>query len=91
MKRTARTAMTKIRNMGAFVYEDNDYGAHFIVGAEDGGVVGDYWREYIREYVDDSGKIHNAFGIRTAVNDLLNERDLYAEWINAGMFGVYDI
>lgn len=70
------------------------WGAHFLVGCEmrtsDDDPVGDYYQEFIREHLDSDGKIQNAFGIRTVIHNILAEYDLYAEWINPGLLGVYD-
>ena len=88
-----------LSNRGVHVIDhgdrDDQWGAHFLVGCEmrtsDDDPVGDYYQEFLREYVDGNGVIQNAFGIRTWVNDLLERNNLFAEWINAAVFGVYDI
>lgn len=93
MKRNVRKAFTALRNEGVKVIEKgSDWGAHFIISGEDNypRPVADYWREYLKEYVDETGKIQNAFGIATFVNDILAANDLYAEWIDGGTVGVYD-
>ena len=104
MKRHARKAYTAIKNLNTETVSnvhlinhgdlDNQWGAHFLIGAESRTghdiPVGDYYREYIREYVDNVGKIQNAFGIRTVIHDILDANNLYAEWIDAGTIGVYD-
>ncbi len=105
MKKNARQAYNAIkaldrddaRNVHLIDHGDRDqqWGAHFLIGCEsrtEGDVpVGDFYQEFIREYVDDTGKIQNAFGIRTVIHDILGRHDLYAEWINGGVLGVYDI
>ena len=96
MKRNARSAFTVLKNKDVHVFEDegHGWGAHFYIGCEprtnDEIPVGDFYQEFIREHIDDDGKIQNAFGIRTWVHDLLTRKELYAEWINPGLLGVYD-
>lgn len=94
MKRNARTASNALKKLGAPIYDSHGYGCHFVIGAElrtsDDTYYADYWQEELKEYRDEAGKIQNAFGIRTDVNEILAKHDLYAEWINAGMVGVYD-
>ena len=93
MKRNARKAFTELKKKNAKVFENGaDYGAHFIISAEDNYPVpvADYYNEVLREYVDETGKIQNAGSIATFVNDILAKNGLYAEWINPGMVGVYD-
>lgn len=95
MKRNARKAFTALKKKGAAVFENGaDYGAHFILSGEDNhpAPVADYYQEYLTEYEDrETGKIHNAFGIADFVHDILKKNDLYVEWINPGMLGVYDV
>lgn len=92
MKRNARKAFDALKKEGATVIETRDYGAHFIISGENNYpvTVADYWQEYMKEYVDDNGKIQNAFGIATFVHDILQANGLYAEWIDGGTVGVYD-
>ena len=100
MNRQARGAFTVLKNKGVPVFEVEQgsygsYGQHFSISAEDpcsdGILAADYYQEFTREYVDDDGKIHNPFGIRTWIYDLLDDKGLYAEWINPGVLGVYDV
>lgn len=94
MKRHARKAFTALKKINAPVYDREDYGAHFIIGGElrdsDDHYFCDYYGEEVKEYVDANGRIVNAFGIRQDVRDILEANGLHAEWINAGMVGVYD-
>jgi hypothetical protein len=95
MQRNARNAFTALEKLGAPIYDRAEYGAHFILGGElrtnDDHYFADYWQEEIKEHVNEAGQIVNAFGIRQDVIDILNANDLYAEWINGGMVGIYDI
>lgn len=61
---------------------DRDREGQIIVSAEDGRGWADYYHEYLTEYMDDAGKIQNAFGISTALNDLADEHGFYWEWEN---------
>lgn len=104
MKRHARTAYNALqrldtdeaRNVHLINHGDpnNQWNAHFLIGCEPRGngdePVGDYYQEYIREHRDANGKIQNAFGIRTAIHDILDSHNLFAEWINPGLLGIYD-
>jgi len=94
MKRNARAAYNALKRLGAPVY-DHDGGqlAHFVIGAELRDSTDqrycDYYQEEVKEHVA-AGRIVNAFGIRQDVLDILAANGLFAEWINAGMVGVYD-
>jgi len=98
MQRNARTAFKALEKLGAPVFDHGDredqWGAHFILSGElrstDDSYFADYWQEELREYIDETGKIQNPFGIRTDVNDILTANDLYAEWIDGGTCGIYD-
>lgn len=98
MKSNARKAFTALKNLGVTVIESDDYG-HFVISGEDGKGFADYYQEYTREHYhpDDTDlphaarRIENAFGIRTDVNKILDKHGLYAEWIDPGTLGVYDI
>ena len=98
MTRNARAAYTILKNRNVHVWIDDSgtdyYGAHFFIGAEartnDDIPVADYYGEFFREYEDEYGKIHNPFNVRTWVDELLTDKDLFAEWINPGLLGVYD-
>jgi len=94
MKRNVRSAFIALQKKGAKVFETKDYGAHFILSGEDNYPVpvADYYRETLTEYQDKAtGKIHNAFGIADFVHEILKKNNLYAEWIDAGTLGVYDV
>lgn len=93
MKRNSRKAFTALVKLNAPVFDRNDYNAEFLIGGElrtsDDVYFCDYWREELREYIDEDGRIQNPFGIRTDVYDILEANGLYAEWINGGLVGVY--
>ena len=63
---------------------DRDHEGQIIVSAEDGLGWCDYYAEYLRESLDDDGKIQNAFGIATALHDVADEHGYFWEWENAG-------
>jgi len=95
MKRYARKAYTALKKKGIKMVDNgNGWNSHFIISGEDfdanGMPVADYYQEYLKEYVNDDGKIENPFGVRTDVVDTLAANGLYAEWIDAGTLGVYD-
>ena len=96
-KAIAKLETEYIKNVHLIDHGDQDeqWGAHFLIGCEprtgDDWPVGDIYQEYIREYRDENGKIQNAFGIRTEIHDILDQYGLYAEWINGALFGIYDI
>ena len=99
MKRHARKAYTALNDLNVHLIDHGDAcrsdNAHFLIGCEyrtmDDQLVGDFYLEEIKEYVDEDGVIHNAFGIRTVVHDILSRNGLFAEWINGHLLGVYDI
>mgnify|MGYP001555922871 FL=1 len=88
MKRNERNAFNALKKGGATVFESDD--SCFIISAEQGDGVADYYQEFTRERKDPAtGRILNAFGIATWVHDILDRYDLHAEWINPGTVGVY--
>lgn len=69
---------------------DRDKEGQIIVSAEDGRGWADYYQEYLTEYMDDAGKIQNAFGIATALNDLAEVHGFFWEWENPGAIIAYE-
>ena len=99
MQRNARTAFNALKKLGATVIDhgdrDNQWGAHFILSGEladsNSSYFADYYGECIREYIDEDGKTVNAFGIRQDVIEILKAYRLFAEWIDPGTVGIYDV
>jgi len=103
MKPHARKAANALLKLGAPVYAHlaGEHDAHFIIGAElrdsDDRYFCDYYQEEVRERWDREDvpikerKVLNAFGILTEVHDILKANQLYAEWINPGQVGIYDL
>ncbi len=103
MKRHARNAFDALRKIDAPVINhcengeslEDQWGAHFILSAEDrdsnGLLFADYYAEEIREETDaESGLILNAFGVREDVAEILRANSLFAEFIDPGTIGIYD-
>lgn len=92
----ARKAAEELLALDAPVYHagQGESGAHFVLGGElrddNDSYWADYYQEELVESMGDNGVILNAFGIRTQVHDILRKHGLFAEWINAGMVGIYD-
>jgi hypothetical protein len=88
-----RRAINALKKINAPIYERKEYGAEFLLGAElrtnDDKLFADYYREEIREYMRDDGKIINAWGVRQDVHDILAKNSLRTEWINGGLVGIY--
>ena len=83
MKANVKKAMAALEALGATVYEGGDNGTYFRISGEhnDPTVFADYYREF--GGTDD-------FGVAHSVNVVLQDNDLYCEWINPGVLGVYD-
>lgn len=101
MSHNYEKAIEELNAINAPVYNRQEYGAFFILGAElrDGNdsYFADYYQEEIKEHwhPEDINKpllqrrIINAHGIRQDVINILDKYNLYAEWINPGMCGIY--
>jgi hypothetical protein len=93
MNRNARNAYNALKKIGAPVLSpDLGWGGHFAIsgelyGADDGFYEGaknldpdgNYWYDYYESYWGSP-----------YINDILEKHGLFAEWINAGVLGVYD-
>lgn len=71
----------KIMGVPVFTNEDNDKLGNFFISGEHG----DEWADY-----------YNAppswnFGVNPAVEDVLKQFGLFAEWVNPGCLGVYPV
>lgn len=105
MKRNARNAFNALKKIGAPVFDSYDSGAplesgHFAISGENAG--GDNygyegekgyapdgmdWADY---YSEDYNENWSKFGVHNAINEILDEYDLFAEWYDAGSLRVYD-
>tara|TARA_R110000824_G_scaffold295047_2_gene483438 strand:+ start:500 stop:763 length:264 start_codon:yes stop_codon:yes gene_type:complete len=86
MKKNARSAFNALKKIGAPVFEGGDWGGeYFIVSGEDNvkEIWADYWQEFGGPGLDD-------FGVSLKINKILDKNDLFGEWINPGVLGVYD-
>jgi len=98
MKRAGRNAFKALQKIGAPVIESNDYGAHFIISGETNctgslnceDIWADYWEAQNLEHINEHGEIVWAFGINPKIHAVLKRYDLFCEWINPGMLGVYN-
>ena len=87
MKRNYRKAFDALTKMGAPVIEGGDNGEDtFRISAEDN--VSYTWADYYQMTDgDDTGYM---MGVSDKINNVLDANGLYAEWINAGVLGVYE-
>jgi hypothetical protein len=86
MKRHAKTAFDALKKMGApVIYPDMGWGEHFAISGESNHpeIWADYWKEF-------GGPGLDGFGVSLKINAVLEKNGLFAEWINAGVLGVYD-
>lgn len=87
MEKHAQTAYDALKKIGAPVLPGDNWGpgSHFEISGEDNGT--ELWADYYNEFnpaeTDD-------FGVSNKIMEVLTENGLYAEWINAGVLGVYD-
>ena len=90
MKRNARNAYNALKKIGAPVLDpDKGWGGHFAISGESGDTASDGmdWAEY---YSEDYRELWSRFGVHNEINDILDANDLFAEWIDPGVLGVYD-
>lgn len=101
MNSRARKAFTALKRIGAPVLDPSlEWGGHFAIsgeiygrdsgfyqGSKDYAADGMEWASY---YTTDYNEKYSMFGVHNNINDLLRKHGLYAEWINAGVLGVYD-
>ena len=105
MKRNARNAFNALKKIGAPVFDSYRSGAplesgHFAISGETAGA-DDYmypgsknyapdgmdWANY---YSEDYNENWSRFGVHNAINNILDDNDLFAEWYDAGSLRVYD-
>jgi hypothetical protein len=92
-----RLAFNALVRLDAPVYNHgpDDGPEYFIIGAElrddDDVLFADYYGKEIKEFIDNEGVIHHAFGVRDDVHKILNKYNLFSEWMNPGQLGVYDV
>jgi hypothetical protein len=101
MKRNARNAYNALKKIGAPVLDPElGWGGHFGIsgeragrdnwfyeGSKDEAPDGMDWAEY---YSEDYNERYSRFGVHNAINDILDDYDLFAEWVNPGVLAVYD-
>ncbi len=86
MKRNARKAWNELEKKGVHVLDPLlGWGGHFAISAElygDGSAGDDYDKklDYYNDY----------FGTRTIIPEILSKNNLYFQWINAAVVGVFD-
>lgn len=97
MRRNARTAFNALQKIGAPVLEPkvgDSYRAEFYLSGEDNSkeIWADYWEALVLERVNlVTGEIEWAFGINDKVHRVLKANGLFAEWINPGLVGIYQL
>jgi hypothetical protein len=101
MKRNARNAFNALKKIGAPVLgPELGWGGHFAIsgeragrddymypGSKDFASDGMDWAEY---YSEDYAEAWSRFGVHNEINDILDDYDLFAEWVNPGVLAVYD-
>ena len=85
MKRNIRAAYTKLKTLGAPVYEGGWNGEDtFRISGEDNGDT--VWADYYEEYVPSGWE----FGVNPIITRVLDKHNLHCEWCNAGVLNVYE-
>ena len=85
MKRNIRAAYTKLKALGAPVYEGGWNGEDtFRISGEDNGST--VWADYYEEYVPSGWE----FGVNPVITKVLDKHGLFAEWCNPGVLNVYE-
>jgi hypothetical protein len=83
MKRIYRNAFNALQKMGVPVFERYDMDGRFHISAEESESY--MWASY---YESPSSW---AFGVNPKIDEVLRKFGLFAEWINPGELGVYEI
>jgi hypothetical protein len=97
MKRNARNAFNALKKIGAPVLDPElGWGGHFGISAELAGrddwlypgskdlAPGGYWADYYGEFTGFYPYV------APEIEKILDKYDLYYEWVNAAVLGVYD-
>jgi len=87
MKRHAKSAYTKLKNMGVPMYIHEGESYYFLISAEENydTVWADYWAMSDGSYGD-----LDDFGVNKKIQAILDDYGLFSEWQNPGALGVYD-
>lgn len=83
MKTKYQNAFDALKTLGVPVYEHADDNGNFSIDAEDARA-----DEFVGYYSTDPEWV---FGVCPAVNNLLRTFGLFAEWVNPGRLGVYEV
>lgn len=83
MRVNFRKAFDALAKLGVPVYERSDMDGRFQISAED--PESSQWCDYYDSPCD------WVFGVNPKLNQVLDKHGLYAEWINPGELGVYQI
>lgn len=93
MSKDAKKAFEALKKINAPVLDKQEYNAQFLLGAElrnsEDRYFADYYCEEVKEEVDSKGEVINAWGIHEDVHKILKKYNLRAEWIDAGLVGIY--
>ena len=87
MKRHAKSAYTKLKNMGVPMYIHEGESYHFLIRGV--GNIVKVWADFWGMVEGSVGGLEY-FGVNGKINKVLNEYDLVCEWQNPGALGVYD-
>ena len=99
MKQNARKAFNALKKIGAPVLgPEKGWGGHFAISAERYGRDDGFYEGHKDEapdglpWADYYGEFQGGYPVvNQAIMDILHDNDLYVEWINAGVLGVYDL
>lgn len=84
MRPKFRTAFAKLRDMGVPVYQHPEDAGNFSIDAEADGA--DRWVDYYGNPV----RAELVFGVHIDLERELQNRHLFAEWVNPGRLAVYE-
>lgn len=85
MKRTYIKAFNTLKKLGVPVYTRDDMGGRFQISAEEPDSY--KWCDYY----EGCRQPNWVFGVNPKIDDILRKCGLFAEWINPGELGVYEL
>jgi hypothetical protein len=85
MKRKYIKAFNALKKLGVPVYERDDMDGRFQISAEDPESY--KWADYYDGYLQPNW----VFGVNPKIDAVLSKCGLFAEWINPGELGVYEL
>lgn len=93
MKRNARKAFDRLKRLDAPVMDRQEWGAHFLMGAEKRTNNDRLWADWYGDEVKSEvreGHLYNAGNIRELAHTIAAIHGLRVGWINPGLVGFYD-